>query len=535
MLRVVDEGTYTEQGTWILSIDGKKDVTCSIKTEVQGFNGTQFLRDCSITVFSKVLVPIESCPADWQDNDSAQKCQAYTMYTKKSSTEDTLPQVYKNPHCAVCNAVPIEELICVLPMTGISSRRSKTPSLNIIINFMEFEEEIGISDCELPAGFWDPLHNKCINLLDPAEGTAESEEKNSPNKKFNFTCHTISLAESEYERLENGSIKYTGNNSYYTGYIVNEFEFMEDGSVIMCAPDYPEDIHFISGTPQEYLTAFCLTISVICLILHVATYCALPKLCNLPGKNLMSLSWALLFAQLILLVGVRPEIEVPDFVCVAIAVLEHFCFLSAFFWMNVMSVDIWRTFSLSNIRGTGNIKTHRKYTVYAWGSSAIISFIALVVDQSTDSGVVKPFFGRNQLCWFGNGGALGLFMALPLFLLLVVNLCLFIITVRKIWLARRQGATYIRDKTKAELLQTSIRNNDAKSYDRSQNTSANMSASYGQLSGMVEPVFGLLGAGAVTLAQPVLPYALAFAAGAMIYVVVDDIIPEANTCILWIF
>ncbi|KAJ9580665.1 hypothetical protein L9F63_024156, partial [Diploptera punctata] len=61
-----------------------------------------------------------------------------------------------------------------------------------------------------------------------------------------------------------------------------------------------------------------------------------------------------------------------------------------------MSVDIWRTFSLSNIRGTGNIKTHRKYSLYAWGSSAIISFTALVVDQNTDSGVVKPFFGRNQ-------------------------------------------------------------------------------------------------------------------------------------------
>lgn len=46
---------------------------------------------------------------------------------------------------------------------------------------------------------------------------------------------------------------------------------------------------------------------------------------------------------------------------------------------------------------------------------------------------------------------------------------------------------------------------------------------------MVEPVFGVLGAVAVALAQPALPYALAFAAGAMIYVVVDDIIPEANT------
>ncbi|CAH0729845.1 unnamed protein product, partial [Brenthis ino] len=51
---------------------------------------------------------------------------------------------------------------------------------------------------------------------------------------------------------------------------------------------------------------------------------------------------------------------------------------------------------------------------------------------------------------------------------------------------------------------------------------------YGQLSGMVEPVFGVLGAVAVAAAKPVLPYALAFAAGAMIYVVADDIIPEAN-------
>lgn len=51
---------------------------------------------------------------------------------------------------------------------------------------------------------------------------------------------------------------------------------------------------------------------------------------------------------------------------------------------------------------------------------------------------------------------------------------------------------------------------------------------YGQLSGMVEPVFGVLGAVAVAAARPALPYALAFAAGAMIYVVADDIIPEAN-------
>jgi zinc transporter 11 len=53
---------------------------------------------------------------------------------------------------------------------------------------------------------------------------------------------------------------------------------------------------------------------------------------------------------------------------------------------------------------------------------------------------------------------------------------------------------------------------------------------YGQLSGMVEPIAGLFGAIAVVLAEPLLPYTLAFAAGAMIFVVFDDIIPEAQTC-----
>ncbi len=51
---------------------------------------------------------------------------------------------------------------------------------------------------------------------------------------------------------------------------------------------------------------------------------------------------------------------------------------------------------------------------------------------------------------------------------------------------------------------------------------------YGQLSGTVEPVAGVIGAAAVIAMRPLLPYALAFAAGAMIYVVVEELIPEAQ-------
>jgi len=51
---------------------------------------------------------------------------------------------------------------------------------------------------------------------------------------------------------------------------------------------------------------------------------------------------------------------------------------------------------------------------------------------------------------------------------------------------------------------------------------------YGQASGIVEPIAGVLGAAAVILMKPILPYALSFAAGAMIYVVIEELIPEAQ-------
>jgi ZIP family zinc transporter len=51
---------------------------------------------------------------------------------------------------------------------------------------------------------------------------------------------------------------------------------------------------------------------------------------------------------------------------------------------------------------------------------------------------------------------------------------------------------------------------------------------YGQASGVVEPIAGVLGAWLVLSIGPLLPYALAFAAGAMIYVVVEELIPESH-------
>jgi zinc transporter, ZIP family len=52
---------------------------------------------------------------------------------------------------------------------------------------------------------------------------------------------------------------------------------------------------------------------------------------------------------------------------------------------------------------------------------------------------------------------------------------------------------------------------------------------YGQMTAWVEPIAAVAGAAAVIVMQPILPYALAFAAGAMIFVVVEEVVPESQS------
>ncbi|MDX1767492.1 MAG: ZIP family metal transporter [Arenibacter troitsensis] len=63
---------------------------------------------------------------------------------------------------------------------------------------------------------------------------------------------------------------------------------------------------------------------------------------------------------------------------------------------------------------------------------------------------------------------------------------------------------------------------------RRQGLSRRKSFMFGQASALVEPISAVLGAWAVLTFQPILPYALSFAAGAMIFVVVEEVIPETQ-------
>ena len=64
---------------------------------------------------------------------------------------------------------------------------------------------------------------------------------------------------------------------------------------------------------------------------------------------------------------------------------------------------------------------------------------------------------------------------------------------------------------------------------RRQGVSRWKSWQWGQLSAIVEPIFAVIGAAIVMQVLPILPYALAFAAGAMIFIVVEEVVPESQS------
>lgn len=63
---------------------------------------------------------------------------------------------------------------------------------------------------------------------------------------------------------------------------------------------------------------------------------------------------------------------------------------------------------------------------------------------------------------------------------------------------------------------------------RRQGLSKFKSWQWGQLSAIVEPIFAVIGAAVVISVYPILPYALSFAAGAMIFIVIEEVIPESQ-------
>ncbi len=88
-----------------------------------------------------------------------------------------------------------------------------------------------------------------------------------------------------------------------------------------------KSIPIMFPTHQQLLLEYCMTISAICLAMHLIVYSFVPKLRNTPGKCLMSLSLSLLLAAIMFIMSFHIDASPNNFLCLSVALIRLYSFL----------------------------------------------------------------------------------------------------------------------------------------------------------------------------------------------------------------
>ena len=167
------------------------------------------------------------------------------------------------------------------------------------------------------------------------------------------------------------------------------------------------------------------SLSMACLVLTMTTYCLFEQMRTRAGKCVMNLCVALFFAQL--------SFHVSDtFVsyheaCAAMAACQHYFWLVAFLWMNVLAFDISCTFADLKPSNVASDSTRlRLFATYAWGLPAVFVAVCLVLDLATN----LPFsYGSSTMCWIVGHRVVVYYFATPLAIVIAANAVLFVRTI----------------------------------------------------------------------------------------------------------
>ncbi|RXG51370.1 putative G-protein coupled receptor Mth-like 4 [Armadillidium vulgare] len=385
---------------------------------------------CSIKADDKIASctrQVTDCDTSWPILSDFEKCQFYSMkvYDKSKNV------LYKNPHCAKCNFASLskEKFYC--------SNFGKE-SFFFSGGWQPFSILFRIPNqsprkCPKRNEIWNPFNDQCSKIiggigrvLKKGECVKNENENYTRNDTQNFSllnnCPTIPVT--NFTMYENDSIYYyPGGRVYDKG----DYELLNDSIILICAEsNYYFKKNYIFS---YYVTVVVLSISLVCLAFHISLYFCYSRLRTWHGRNLVSLCFSLFMAQFLFLTGTTTT-ENFEF-CVFMAVCIHYFWLASFFWMNILSIDVWRTFKAKFSHNSNNRKVFLIYNLYSWVIPFIIVMVSLTLDVAGKNFKYKPNyagFDEAELCWINNKYGLLCFFLLPIAIIMTENVILFTIT-----------------------------------------------------------------------------------------------------------
>ena len=270
----------------------------------------------------------------------------------------------ENPHCDICKGEGIEWYACAAPeLFSKGSHSNMPPPLNILFDFSSSCHSLQVGDrktvlknkrCSENFVF-DPIAEKCVQIYFPISNFEIMESRNfdvSKNKSFFNGSRVENKINCSYVKMNISSVTYLSNGSIWISLhkrMYNKGRYFINGSLVFLCADFKrsytetEELVSMEMSPLQIITCIGCIISMISLIALLSIYIALPELRTLPGKNLISLSCAMLLYHIFFLL--TGQTDKPN-LCMVVSVLLHYFLLSSFCWMSVMAFDVKKTFGV---------------------------------------------------------------------------------------------------------------------------------------------------------------------------------------------
>ncbi|XP_063860484.1 G-protein coupled receptor Mth2-like isoform X1 [Scylla paramamosain] len=235
--------------------------------------------------------------------------------------------------------------------------------------------------------------------------------------------------------FENGDLFSPASNDRDppTRYCVDNFVTADNTIVtkaLICFAEVEMNAEPVCTNAKHTVYPALLLVSTVFLGITLFIYLSVPDLRGkLHGRCLISLASAFFVAFLLMSISYLTNTPMSPGICTTIAFFKHLSLLAAFFWLNVMCFDIWRTLRKTRTVTAGRQSLYRFlwYSLYAWGSALVIALVAVVLEQQPfNSGIIRPNFD-NIFCWFAVGKSLWIYFYSWVSLVLLTNIVFFVL------------------------------------------------------------------------------------------------------------
>ncbi|XP_067133921.1 G-protein coupled receptor Mth2-like [Centruroides vittatus] len=299
----------------------------------------------------------------------------------------------------------------------------------IIFPILSKLTQVVLSEEELTLNSTESLATKFYNYTE-----INAEKFGNFSEQF-LSCLKTLIELEHFQILENETV-YIPNYSFlsHRGLYSPADYYLTENGVYVCFPQIFIEEHKEDCYMQEILQIYTVvgfSLSVVCLFLHFVAFLFVPDMRNLPGKNIASLALSMFVANLIFMLG-RIKFT-STWTCYPLGLAGYYFMMTSFFWINAISFNVFRSFrqATTKLRLTwkhAELKTFFFYSLYSWGIPALFLIVVITGEESAIfPEVLKPGFkSRLRICWFTRLLSMVVFFAIPIGLLIFINILFFV-------------------------------------------------------------------------------------------------------------